>query len=89
MAANVNLCTEPFLPTKKDPLPIINIFYLGNLHVKNMVHLLTNITGMYDFVYTHPDLEEGDAIRCIKIIDNIDLDKTIMDLRRERNVVQN
>ena len=80
--------TKNILPTKKDPLPIINIFYLGNLHVKNMVHLLTNITGMYDFVYTHPHLEEKD-IRCIKIIKEIDLDNTIMDLRRERNVVQN
>jgi len=74
------------LPSQTNPVPILNICYLGNSHVENMVHLLTNITDMYDIEYSHPlKLDKnGFSIRCLQIKNKINLDDIIRDLSEDR-----
>jgi hypothetical protein len=66
------LCrTFKYFNVKKDK-PILNIFYFGNYHIKNMVYFLETITQLYD-CKTILEHKKGQTNRCIKIEDNIDL----------------
>ena len=78
--------TKNILPTKKDPLPILDICYFGDEHTKNIAYFLTDITGMYDIeLYLMLTTDSNDNInRCIRIEENIDLDNIVNKLKEER-----
>ena len=53
-------------------IPILNIFYLTNDHVKNIKYFLTKILSGYKPVYSFPS-SSSTISRCINITDNINL----------------
>ena len=61
----------------------MNILYFGHNHIQNIVYFLENITILYNleivclFNYKYID-------RCIEIQNNIDLDKTINNVKLMR-----
>jgi hypothetical protein len=85
----------------KEPVPILDICYFGNNHVKNMVYFLTNITEFYDIVYYHYDDSINyydDSIdyydsqdyydninRCLQIEKDIHLDDILMSVKEYRS----
>ena len=66
----------------KEPVPILDICYFGDNHVKNMVYFLTNITKFYDIVYYHYDNNDS---RCLQIEKDIHLDDILMSLKEYRS----
>jgi hypothetical protein len=82
--------SKNILPTIQDPLPIINICYFGNNHVRNMVHLLRHITSMYTLEYGHIPRFGSNIIsnpiymRCLEIDQQVNIDTMIRDLKYER-----
>ena len=72
----------------KEPVPILDICYFGNVHVQNMVYFLTNITKFYDIVYYH-DYNDYNIIdnvnRCLQIEEDIHLDDILMSLKEYRS----
>ena len=76
--------------------PIINIIYYGDLHIQNIYYFLTRISGLYDGVlsinrthtYSTVITKSGDVEnkigdnRCIKILPHIDLNKLILEVRK-------
>jgi hypothetical protein len=80
--------TKNILPTIQHPLPIINICYFGNHHVRNMVHLLRDVTSMYTLEYGHiprfNDLSNPIYMRCLEIDQEVNIDTMIRNLKNER-----
>jgi hypothetical protein len=78
--------SKNILPTKKHPLPILDICYFGDAHATNIAYFLINITGMYDIeLYSKSTTDsKGRINRCITIKENIDLDDIVNNLKEER-----
>jgi hypothetical protein len=67
----------------------MNILYFGNQHINDILHFLTNITGLYDSTtvqyFDNKNYDAYDTVsRCIKIQDDIDLNEILSNARKLR-----